>query len=152
MSTLIPLLDRLESRIEKTSDCWIWKGKVDKTGYGSFGLRDNGVSRTRSAHKIVYEVLVGEIPQGFQLDHSCHDPEICFGFCPHRLCVNPSHLEIVTPKQNVLRSNGLAAKNAAKTHCLNGHELSGENLYVPPNRPDRRYCRECPRQRLKNKV
>lgn len=149
MGKFVPLIVRLESRIEKTSDCWIWRGKIDKTGYGSFGLKDNGVSRTRSAHKIVYEVLVGPIPQGMQLDHDCHDPIICIDDCPHRLCVNPSHLAIVTPRQNVLRSNGLAAKNASKTHCKNGHEFTEQNIYVPAKRPNRRYCRTCAGMRQK---
>ncbi len=138
----IPLLARLESRIDKTSECWIWKGKIDYTGYGSFGMRENGVSRTRAAHKIVYEVLVGPIPDGMQLDHDCHDPTICVDNCPHRLCVNPSHLAIVTPRQNVLRSNGIAAKNAVKMHCLNGHAFDEANTYIDRKKGSR-LCRKC---------
>lgn len=103
-------------------------------------MRENQVSRTRSAHKIVYEILVGEVPEGMQLDHLCKIP----------LCVNPKHLEIVTPRENIMRSNGLAAVNAKKTHCKNGHEFTEDNIYVPPKRPNRRYCRKCAKLQTKN--
>lgn len=129
----IPILERLNSRIEKTDTCWIWTGKVDKTGYGSFGMRVEQACRTRSAHKIVYETLVGEVPEGMQLDHLCKVP----------LCVNPDHLEIVTPRENVLRSEGIAAKNAVKTHCNRGHEFTPDNTYYWSKRPRSRACRKC---------
>lgn len=135
----IPILERLNSRIDKTDTCWIWTGKVDKTGYGSFGMRVEQACRTRSAHKIVYETLVGEVPEGMQLDHLCKVP----------LCVNPEHLEVVTPRENIMRSNGLAAINAKKTHCKHGHELTEDNIYVPPKRPTRRYCRKCNGYKIK---
>lgn len=128
----IPLIDRLNSRIDRTDSCWIWSGKVDKTGYGSFGMRVEKASRTRTAHKIVYETLVGEVPEGMQLDHLCKVP----------LCVNPEHLEIVTPRENTLRSDGIAAINARKTHCVHGHEFSVTNTYTHPKRGSR-HCRKC---------
>ena len=55
--------------------------------------------------------------------------------------MNPDHLEAVTGKENVLRGIGLSATNARKTHCKNGHELSGDNLYVVPD--GSRSCRRC---------
>ena len=134
-----PLLARLEARFNRTAGCWIWTGKVDNTGYGSFGMRDNGKSRTRSAHKIVYEVFVGKVPDGMQLDHLCRTP----------LCVNPEHLEVVTPRENTMRSNGLAAVNARKTHCKWGHEFTADNTYVPAKRPNRRYCKICRSEAVK---
>ena len=149
-----PLLDRLEARIYRTEDCWMWTGKIDKTGYGSFGMRENGKSRTRTAHKIVYEALVGAIPEGMVLDHTCHNPEVCRDECPHKLCVNPAHLKVVTPRENVLRSNGIAAYNAAKTHCDSGHELTASNVYIHPQRGSR-LCKECRKLAVKkyqNKV
>lgn len=128
----IPLIDRLDSKIDKTSSCWIWNGKVDKTGYGSFGMRVEKACRTRAAHKIVYETLVGEVPEGMQLDHLCRIP----------LCVRPDHLEVVTPRENTLRSNGIAAINARKTHCVHGHEFTVENTYIHKKRGSR-HCKAC---------
>jgi hypothetical protein len=135
----VPLQDRLNARINKTDTCWLWTGKVDKTGYGSFGMRVDQACRTRSAHKIVYETLVGPVPESMQLDHLCKIP----------LCVNPEHLEIVSPKENIMRSNGLASINAKKTHCKYGHEFTEANTYVPSKRPNRRYCRTCAGMKLK---
>ena len=70
---------------DEVSGCWNWlRGKYD-TGYGS-------INNVR-AHRLVYEVLSGPIPEGYQLDH----------LCQNRGCVNPSHLEPVLPKENKQR-------------------------------------------------
>lgn len=61
-----------------------------------------------------------------------------------RNCVNPAHLEPVTQKVNVLRGEGASARNAAKTHCDYGHELTKDNTYVTPD--GRRNCRTCKRR------
>jgi hypothetical protein len=73
----------------------------------------------------------GPIPDGLHLDH----------LCKVRNCVRPSHLEAVTPRENVMRSDGVASLNARKTHCKRGHPFSGRNLYVRPN--GERACRKC---------
>jgi hypothetical protein len=71
--------------------CWVWTGYVDKrTGYGQFG----GKEGTRLPHRIAYEYLIGPIPKGLHVDH----------LCSNRVCVNAeSHLEPVTPRQNIER-------------------------------------------------
>jgi hypothetical protein len=70
-----------------------------------------------------------------QIDHLCRV----------RHCVNPAHMEPVTPRENILRSPvALAAINARKTHCPQGHPLSGANLYRTPQ--GFRACRECRRK------
>ena len=90
----------------------------------------------------MFAMIFGEVPKGLQLDHLCRV----------RDCVNPYHLEAVTQQENILRGESASAKHARKTHCINGHPLSGDNLYLRPDRGDRagRACREC--QRIRNKA
>jgi hypothetical protein len=119
-------------RVNKTDSCWTWTGKK-RAGYGR--LKVDG--RQLSAHRVAYELLIGPIPDGAQLDHLCRN----------RACVNPGHLEPVTARTNILRGEGLAAKEAAQKRCFRGHLLEGGNLIAVPSRPNARYCRECNRIR-----
>jgi hypothetical protein len=73
------------------SGCWIWQGTVTRGGYGIVTLTGK---RTVGAHRWAYEQLVGDIPEGLTLDHLCYVP----------LCVNPDHLEPVTPGENTRRA------------------------------------------------
>lgn len=76
--------------------CWPWLGYVEAMGYGRVN-RDG----PKWAHRVAYELVRGPIPDGFDLDHICHDPLTCFeGPCPHRQCVNPAHLEPATTLEN----------------------------------------------------
>lgn len=111
------------------SECWLYTGPKNPEGYGLF--HDVRFKGTRPPHRVVYEALVGPIPQKLVIDHLCRV----------KLCVNPLHLEPVTDKVNILRGNCPAAQNARKTHCKYGHPLSGDNLYTSPKR--RRQCRIC---------
>lgn len=99
---------------ESNTGCWLWLLTVDRSGYGN--MRMDG--RSRGAHRISYEVHIGSVPDGMVLDHLCRV----------RSCVNPSHLEPVTNRENCLRGA------VVKTHCLRGHPLSGENLRFRPER------------------
>ena len=114
-------------------DCWLYAGQVSSYGYGIV-QRDG---KRYMAHRVMYENLVGEIPEGLYTDHLCRV----------RQCINPEHLEPVTNKENVLRGQGLAAQNARKTHCKNGHEFTPDNtmIYRGANRPFMRVCRTCDR-------
>ncbi len=103
----------LLARVVKTNTCWLWTGYVARDGYGRYWAGDKPVV----AHRAVYGVLVGEVPAGKQLDHLCRN----------RTCVNPTHLEPVTQRENILRGSGLAANNSKKTNCPLGHEYSGTN-------------------------
>lgn len=108
--------------------CWEWQGSLSK-GYGCcfYGGRNLG------AHRVVYQLLKGEIPKGLQLDHLCRNPR----------CVRPSHLEPVTARINTLRGETVTAENVKKTHCPKGHMLAGENLRPVDMRRGWRQCRTC---------
>jgi hypothetical protein len=122
--TLLP--KRYASKVRVQGECWIWTGCIlKKTGYGRIHLTVNGKAVMMLAHRAVYELLVGPIPEGMTLDHKCHDPKVCRvgTACPHRACINPAHLEPATGKANTLRSGGPTAINAAKVVCIKGHPL-----------------------------
>lgn len=113
------LLTKLEDKILVGDECWEWTG-AKSGGYGS--LKVDG--RMAKAHRLVYELLVGPIPEGLELDH---------------LCRKASHLEPVTHAENVRRGR-VGENSKVKTHCPQGHPYAGDNL-VRTN--GRRVCRTC---------
>lgn len=116
--------------VDDESGCWLWTGHVSRSGYVQFVT---GGSDRQYAHRWAYEHFVGPIPEGRQLDHLCRT----------RHCVNPAHLEPVTPRENTLRAVSPPSVNAAKTYCLNGHPFDEDNtLRVPQGRK----CRTCRRE------
>lgn len=136
---------RFWSKVEKTPrGCWIWTGQRNREGYGRFA---HGSRTTRvhvvQAHRYAYELVHGPITNDLHLDHLCRVTR----------CVNPDHLEPVTPQVNVLRGIGPAAINAARTHCPQGHAYDGQNtrLYSRPTSRESsspgRYCRQCEKDR-----
>lgn len=129
------LPSRFVEKIRVEGDCWIWYGARNDKGYGNVGWGYIGHGRMPMvpAHRKVYELLVGPIPEGLEIDHLCRNPA----------CVNPNHLEPVTHKENMARGT-----RANKTHCPRGHPLSGDNLHVylrGPNQTTMRTCRACHR-------
>jgi HNH endonuclease len=122
--------------------CWLWIGSVTEKGYGLFRAGPEG---TVLAHRWIWEHCNGEIPPDYQVDHVCHDWAACaladFD-CIHRLCVNPEHLQCVTPAANNARSGSPSAVNARKTHCDQGHEFTQANTYIHPKRGTR-HCVAC---------
>lgn len=85
-----PLSKRLWEKVQVTPGCWEWKGAVNSDGYPV--LWDG--TRLTYAHRIAYEMVIGPVPEGLDVDHLCNV----------RRCVNPAHLEAVTHRENVQRA------------------------------------------------
>lgn len=109
--------------------CWQWVAMLDKAGYGR--VRSGGGRNGESiyAHRVSYQLLIGQIPDGLVLDHLCRN----------RGCVNPTHLEPVTQGENTRRA-------VWPNHCRRGHEYTPENTGVSGGS---RYCRICSRLNAK---
>jgi hypothetical protein len=140
--------DRFWSKVERRGDgeCWLWTAGKTAQGYGSLRIRPHH----HLAHRYAYANLVGPIPDGMTIEHDCHTRDkTCAGgdMCPHRACVNPAHLKVVTLAENIRLSgrHGAAEANAAKTTCVNGHSLTDPaNLMSSANR---RTCKRCAKVR-----
>lgn len=124
---------------EGSGGCRLWTGRTFRTGYAVY----KHLGKTIYPHRWVYEQMYGPIPEGWTVDHQCHDPEVCQlkSDCPHRRCVEPTHLKAMTAAENSMRGGGPLAHKARQTACVRGHSLSGTNLYVTPD--GRRQCRRC---------
>lgn len=122
-------LNRFNSRWAKVGDCHLWQGPLDKDGYGFFFFRKAG----RRAHRVALLTVGRPAPADFYVNHTCRN----------RACVNPQHLECVTPSQSARKdSASLGYLNSQKTHCPKGHVYDR-------NYGGQRYCSTCESEKKK---
>lgn len=127
---------RVLRHIDRTgSGCWLWTGRTDRRGYGSMFVRRThlGIATPVGAHRASYFAFVGVPPQEMHVDHICFVPG----------CVNPEHLQLLTPQQNMARSRPHPWLKVAA--CKYGHEYTPENTYTHAS--GGRWCRACNRRR-----
>jgi hypothetical protein len=151
---LTRLEERLWARVDKRgpSDCWPWGGPPTAQGYGQIS-----VGGPELVHRVIYQLVKGEIPKGFHVDHTCHNEDLsCPGGkeCLHRRCCNPAHLEAVPPKENSERAHGPRNRGSQKTHCPQNHKYDEKNtMWIKKVRRgktyDTRMCRTCNRDRAR---
>lgn len=117
---------RFWAKVRVEGECWIWTA-ASTHGHGVF-FDESG--RQVYAHRWVYESMIAPIPDGLTIDHLCR----------RTLCVNPYHLEPVPDRVNWWRWY------TPRTHCPQGHEITGANLIERRTRNGRE-CRTCENER-----
>lgn len=122
--------------VDTSGDCWLWTAQIGGTRgrYGYFRMGTKTSDPRITAHRVSHLLFIGPIPEGYEVDHSCRNT----------LCVNPAHLEAVTPDENKRR--------ARLTMCRAGlHDLSDPENIRWDNQGRRRGCLRCWLDRAKER-
>lgn len=88
-----PLQNKILANIIKhdSNGCWLWRGQISNSGYGKLMIKnESNQIKMEGAQEVSYKAFIEPIPKNSFVRHTC----------PNRLCVNPEHLEIFTPKQD----------------------------------------------------
>lgn len=114
--------------------CWEWTGSRGRLGYGRILV--NGT--IKKAHRVVYQLFHGPIPQSKVCHHRCSNPS----------CVNPDHIELTSQSRHFrhLTPASVPSTNARKTHCKRGHPLTPDNLERWAAERGHRKCSICSRE------
>lgn len=120
---------RFWRKVDKSGDCWEWRGFRGANGYGKAHLTRKP---STYAHRIAWTLTNGPIPKGMHVCHHCDNPPCC----------NPAHLFLGTAKDNVhdMMVKGRHNPTPRKTECINGHPFDAKNT---GHNGGRRFCRAC---------
>lgn len=140
------LVEKFLEKVHKTDDCWYWTGRMSPNGYGNWRVAGKSIG----AHRLAYELFVGEIPPKRVIDHSCHNKDLtCKGgwSCLHRRCVNPGHLNAVTQAENLMTST---LTTMGQQTCRNGlHDYTFDNIFT--EKSGVRRCKACLKAKQKKR-
>jgi hypothetical protein len=91
-----PVTDRFWEKVDKSGECWVWTAAKQASGYGKFVIRKGDTPV--GAHRLAYQLEVGDIPEGMYVLHRCDNPS----------CVRPDHLFVGTHLDNMadMRAKG----------------------------------------------
>lgn len=138
VATALVASDRWQSRvsIDQETGCHLWQSTKSSAGYGVIGIN----YQTVYTHRLAKVAALGrDIDRHMVIDHLCRN----------RLCCNPDHLDVVTDQENLLRQRLANGTGPAATHCIRGHELTGDNLVAGNLKLGMRSCRTCAIERSK---
>lgn len=106
--------------------CREWQGATDSRGYGVLCFTAiTGSNQTIRAHRAAWALTHGSLPDSGHIHHTCEN----------KRCVNPDHLQLLTPRQHLRAHNG--------DTCAAGHGPAHWRIRASGSR----FCRECDRQR-----
>jgi hypothetical protein len=115
--------------MKKQNSCWNWQGSLSG-GYSMYSVNRT----TYHVHKFIFELFMHPVPKGMHLHHKCHN----------KACVNPWHLEVLSPREHVRKGNNPCGINMRKKFCAHGHPFNGRNVHIYTGRGwIERRCRKC---------